>query len=242
MDDYKTDIVEVDNTAEEVISNKIAQAKRTNAQAENLKVEISKLLVRGFKPAEIAERKGIELHSVRYYIKVIEDEWKLSLLDNMDKFKSREIAKIDAVEQEAWESWEKSKQGRTKDQVNAEVNVGRDGTVKRNPRVSRTIKESSVGDSRFLEIVFKCIEKRIAIIGLDIIRAASNPGVGDGDINVLEQRIARYKHVITEDVVSITVSANQNRTVDQHDPGEPLDPARSPRKTNAILDTTGSVR
>ena len=245
MDDFGKDLTAVENTAEAVIAEKVERAKRTNSQAQKLRVEISNLLVRGYKPIEIAERFNEELANVMNYIRSIESDWRDHYRENMDKVKSKELARIDTIETEAWDSWEKSKLGRTKDQVNSEVNIDRNGQAKRNPRVSRTIKESSVGDPKFLEIIMKCVTMRMNIYGLDVVRAAAQPEAQSADTNVLAERIEKYGRSIFEESVTITRRANlptQTGVDDQHDPREPLDSQRSPRKANEVLDVTGSVR
>lgn len=196
---------------------------------------ITKLALRGYPVRQIAYHPTVNMKesTVAAMIRSVKAEWLEMAREDVVKLRAKEIAKIDHIEQEAWEAWERSKESKRRDQVNAEVNVGKDGKVKRTPRASRTVQEDRVGDPRYLDIVFRCIEKRVRILGIIDENAASSIGDINGELNSLEIRVSRY---VSAGVLNDGIVGTPQAIADYDDSGEPMDSARSAPKTGDILD------
>ena len=121
--------------------------KRVNAraQAENLGYTISRPVTYDDITARLAEyRKESEA--------VLNDQVQI------------ELAKVNKLEQEYWEAWERSKTAKRRTEIEGGEMVGSNitgGTVKK-----RTT-EQIFGDPRYLEGVQWCIERRCRMLGLD---------------------------------------------------------------------------
>jgi hypothetical protein len=79
---------------------------------------ISKLYLAGYLqrqiPAMLKEKSGADYtlsqQMVSLDIKRVQKMWRDSAIRDFDKQRERELAKIDLLELEAWEQWERSKQ------------------------------------------------------------------------------------------------------------------------------------
>jgi len=101
------------------------------------RARIAELYLRGWPQYKIAKEVGCSQPQVSHDLKFLSKGWKESALMNIDKIKSQELAKLDHLEREYFDAWERSKN------------------------------ESRDGDPRFLEGVLKCVAKRADIVGLD---------------------------------------------------------------------------
>ncbi len=139
---------------------------------------IARLYLKGRLQSEIAEELGVSQPTVSRDIKALIEEWKIERVYDINEAKARELAKIDNLELEYWEAWERSKQ-------NAEVKtkkatrLGRTLTEKEikdgiQPLDRQEIQERSegqVGERAFLAGVEWCISMRCKILGVEAPKA-----------------------------------------------------------------------
>ena len=126
--------------------------------------------------------KTLSVSQICQDIKVIRERWAENEISNFNERVSLELAKIDALELEAYESWQRSK-GR-KIRITKKVSQQQPGMVEsvtdEGEIVSEevegaivgviektTTEEELVGDARYLDIIYKCIDRRIKLLGLD---------------------------------------------------------------------------
>lgn len=146
----------------------MSKPKRSKAERSRDLVLIAGLYLRGYTQHLIADEVNaaykeddqISRRQIGYDIKVLHKQWRESQLIDIDDAKARELARIDKLEFEAWEAWERS-------QLDAETVIEEMGGKKGSPPTrKRTETRGQTGDPRFLVIVDKCIDKRIRIFGL----------------------------------------------------------------------------
>lgn len=145
--------------------------KRTAAQQEADMVIIADMYVRGFTFAEIAQtiekergyRMGIE--EVSYDLDLIRREWMQRALANFDEVKSNELAKIDRLEREAWDSLQQSKQDQTSTLTEFYSEKTAEGD--RVGKKSVTKKTQGSASVEYMKVIQWCIDKRCKIFGLD---------------------------------------------------------------------------
>ena len=146
----------------------MAQTKRTPIQRERDLLEISGLYLRGITQAEIASQLGVSQQQVSYDLKILQRRWLAESVAKIDERKARELAKVDRLEREYWEAWERSK-------LDAEtVTLEKLGALKdgQGQIVGTKVKEvkkreGQSGNPSFLAGVQWCIDKRCEILGLD---------------------------------------------------------------------------
>lgn len=112
--------------------------------------------VRGQTQWEIARAFEVTQATISRDLTEIRKEWLASAVRNMDEIKAKELAKIDATEAEAWKAW-------TKSQENAEVLRTR---MRESESETEKIVKGQAGDSKFLDIILKCIKQRCEILGV----------------------------------------------------------------------------
>lgn len=143
-------------------------------RAEELKIlsrrsQIANLFLQGVtKHHEIAQRLNMDRSTVTRDLKHIVDDWKLSIRQTVDEAKAKEIAKVDHLEQVAWEAWHRSCQAA--ETLYAGTTKGRtdkDGAALPDLVKTHKISKGQAGDPRFLERVGWCVERRCKLLGLD---------------------------------------------------------------------------
>lgn len=141
---------------------------RLTAEIERDRRNIARLYLQGITQADIAAELGVSQPTVSRDLKVIQEQWKVDRVNDLDERKNIELAKIDYLELEYWEAWKRS-------QLDAEVQTieqqgvvkDADGKVVGN-RIKKTDrKEGQSGNPAFLRGVEWCINKRCEILGLD---------------------------------------------------------------------------
>lgn len=159
----------------------MASNKRTPTQRENDLERIAALYLRGKRQVDIAAELGLSQPQVSYDLKEIHKRWRESSLVNMNEVKQRELARIDALETEYWQAWERS--------VGEVIRTTTSRSDKDGNKASIT-KEEKAGNPAYLAGVQWCIEQRCKIFGLyeaakisiDWRKAVEEQGVDAGDL------------------------------------------------------------
>jgi ParB-like chromosome segregation protein Spo0J len=113
----------------------------------------------------IAAKFGIDRVTVARDLKWIRQQvWRPNTALKLDERKLHELAKVDRVEQAAWEAWERSLLDAERKEAVLDES-GTDGNPVKKTHVKK-ITEGQSGDARFLEIILKCGERRCGILGI----------------------------------------------------------------------------
>lgn len=112
--------------------------------------------IRGETQWEIARAFEVTQATVSNDLKAIRAAWLAEAVRDMDEIKARELAKVDACEEQAWKAW-------TRSQEDAETLRAR---MRGDTAETEKIKKGQAGDPRFLDLVLKCVEKRCLILGV----------------------------------------------------------------------------
>lgn len=123
----------------------------------------AELYLKCYPQTEIARRLGISQTVVSGYIVEMKEEWKNDARRDFAQIIERELAKLDLLELEYWESWEKSK----KEQQIIEERERRNSESGNEVVEHKTTKKRSPGAKSYLDGVQWCIERRAKYLGLD---------------------------------------------------------------------------
>jgi hypothetical protein len=109
----------------------------------------------------IAQKVGRGVDTVSRDVAEIRERWRVSMIMSYSEAVAREVAKLDAIEVEAWDAWRRSVGSKRKTRTQRGSNTQGDVDV--------VTRESwvEVGDPRFLEVARKCSEDRRKLLGLD---------------------------------------------------------------------------
>jgi len=118
--------------------------------------KVAELYLKGWPQFKIAEITGVTQAQVSFDLKHLSKQWQASAMIDIDKIKARELAKLNRLEREYCEGWEKSKEFQI-----------REKRKYRDAQLEEVNKETieTCGDPRFLDGILKCIAKREEILG-----------------------------------------------------------------------------
>jgi len=136
---------------------------------------IARLYLQALPQMEIARRLGLNQSTVSRHLKTLQQEWLAARVRDLDAHTSRELARIDLVEQEAWTQWERSKE--YADTTITEQQQGGAAGIGRRARVQK-ISKVQCGDPRYLQVIDDCIDRRAKLLGLYAPTQHAHTGAG----------------------------------------------------------------
>ncbi len=136
---------------------------------------ISDMYLKGMRQVDIAVKTGHSQSTVSRYINRAIERWQKDQVHNIDAQRTVELEKINNIELEAWNAWERSKSDK-------ETKSKKQTSEDRTEVQYRT--ESLVGDPRFLQQVQWCINKRCELLGLDAPIKTELTGKNGEDLNI----------------------------------------------------------
>lgn len=174
----------------------MAENKRTNFQRERDYERITSLYLRGRRQSDIASELNLTQQQVSYDLKVIQRRWQEKTVTDLDAAKQKELTRIDELEREHWQAWERSKEEKTKSRQEANGKT-KDGKTNVTKVVAE--KEQMLGNPAFLAGVQWCISERCKLLGL--YAPAKNDNLNfDVDLSKLSdaqlERIAKGEDVL----------------------------------------------
>lgn len=125
--------------------------------------ECAELYLQGWHQTQLAEHFGVNQTTISRDLKAIREDWLQSTVIDFNEAKARELVKLDNLEVKYWEAWERSRL--PSDVITKKSNHKAEQAAK--VLGVTAIRATRDGDPRFLAGVYKCIEKRIAILGID---------------------------------------------------------------------------
>jgi hypothetical protein len=135
----------------------LPQSKNQKAALTRRREQVADLYVQGWRQVAIARHLGVSQPTISQDLRAIQRQWRESAIRDFDVLRERELQKLDRLEREAWDAWERSK----KPAQSAVINISGDSQ-----RTQKRVEEQ-IGDPRYLEQVQKCIAARRALLGLD---------------------------------------------------------------------------
>lgn len=164
---------------------------------------IADLYLQGWLQVNIAEKVGISQSTVSNDLKALQKEWLKSSLIDYDEAKSKELARIDRLEREYWDAWQRSL-----DEFRSTTLKGkRPGDGEKPKPDEQTVRtEDRNGDPRFLAGVQWCIDRRCKVIGIDAPQR-------NLDINVSNLTIEQLQRIANgEDPIRVLATTGASRT------------------------------
>lgn len=137
--------------------------------------QVADLYMQGHAAYQIAEKLDTCTATIRKDLRAIQKEWLALAVVDFDAARAKELAKIDHLEEVAWQAWEASCRDQvTRQRRQEKVRMSQPGPkgkpmpaklvpLKQTEEVSR---KSKSGDPRFLDKLTWCIETRLKLLGL----------------------------------------------------------------------------
>jgi hypothetical protein len=136
-------------------------------QAQQRRKTVARLYVQQRTQAEIAREVGVSQGTVSRDLKAIQAEWQRERLDDFRQAKLRELARLDLLERQYWDAWQRSCQDR-------ERTIQEKTTAPAGDRLrAGTQTEGRDGNPEFLKGVERCIELRCKILNLFVVQVST---------------------------------------------------------------------
>lgn len=181
---------------------------------------VSDLYLQGRPLHAISEDLRVPMTTLWRDLKAIQKEWRSSAIRNFDEQIEQELKKLDLVEREAWEAWERSKKPAQ------EANVRDNDPTRGTKRI-----KSRHGDMRCLDIILKCGDGRRELLGLNPKNAqvairAENVQIGNeaefrSQLLYDPKYLAYLRNRAIDADSSVVRQDTQPQTLDAHPPGLP---------------------
>lgn len=140
--------------------------KQKDVEVVKRQEEVASLYLRQMSQQEIAEALGVSQQTISNDLAAIKRRWQQQATIKIESAKAAEIARINLMESQYWKAWDASR-------GNKETTKSKRTDATETKAEVQVERESQTGDPRYLEGVRWCIEKRIAIFGLNMpIKAA----------------------------------------------------------------------
>jgi hypothetical protein len=163
-------IVPLDTTENELAS------RRTTEEIERDRTLLARMYVRGKSQHEMRlslnsmyPDRPLSGSTINQDLQAIRNAWLNSTLVDFNEAKSKELARLDELEREAFDAWERSKEKHIRleyeisdDQIPFSVDKIAEVTRKK----KRKVIEATVGDIRYLEMIERVADMRCKIFGL----------------------------------------------------------------------------
>lgn len=184
----------------------MAAPKRSDFERENDYRRITDMYLQGKTQADIAATLGLARQQIGYDLAIIQKRWRTDTAINMDEAKQRELARIDLLEREYWNAWQRTLEERTKTRTEQSSATGEpDKKVKAKGTAKATIeKETMLGNPAYLAGVMSCIERRCKILGLDAAIKSDSVSKNVDLSKLTNQQLARV--AAGEDVLQVILS------------------------------------
>jgi hypothetical protein len=147
------------------ISNRQIRNRTKAVRVEKELEVVADLYATGWRQSDIAEHLGMTVDRVSKSITKVRQKWLENQTMDFAIRQAVELEKLDRLEGELWEAWEKSKKG-LKKKISSDL-------LRTTPRGDQTEKLSAVeeldqpGEVKYLELIAKIVAQRCKILGLD---------------------------------------------------------------------------
>jgi len=128
-------------------------------QVQQRRTAVARLYLQQRTQAEISQTVGVSQGTVSRDLRAIQAEWQRQRLDDFAQAKFRELARVDQLEREYWQAWERSCQDRR--QTLQEKTTAPTGDRLK----AGTRSEGRDGNPEFLRGIERCVELRCKITG-----------------------------------------------------------------------------
>lgn len=161
---------------------------RSKSEIEKHRRRISELYLKGMLQEDIAAEIGISQPTVSRDLKAIQKVWQKETLYDFNEAKARELERIDILEREYWQAWQRScEDAETVKQKGKPVTDEAGRVTPTTDRMERTVK-GQVGDPRFLQGVQWCITQRCKILGIEAPTKLEHFGNLESKLIILPQK------------------------------------------------------
>ncbi|HEV7225260.1 MAG TPA: hypothetical protein VGN42_21315 [Pirellulales bacterium] len=135
----------------------MAVSKKQRTAIEHRRRQVAELFLKGYSQTAIGNQLDVTQATICNDLKKIHEIWRASTIRDFDLAAAAALLRLDLIECEAWEAWERSKKP-----AQSAVILG-EGVS----QPTRKTLRNQNGDPRYLTVVLRCEEARRALLALD---------------------------------------------------------------------------
>lgn len=183
----------------------LTRPTRTTAQIAQDRADAARLYAEGKGQAVIAA--WLDAHRpylvtsamVMHDLAAIREDWLRRHDEALEVHRARELARLDRLEAECWDAWERS----LRDQIKTSIEQGVDAANPEAPQPTGKAKrfrqvQQSWGEPRFLELLLRVVERRCKLLGLD-----KTPEIDEGTaLRQLARQVAEEDGLDPDEVIA----------------------------------------
>lgn len=150
--------------------NRQERQSRSASQIERDNLLVSNFYLQGLNQGDIATKVGIDQTTVSRTLKTLQAKWAEKSVMNIDARKRVELERIDLVEREAWQAWERSKGDKTEQLTRSKALPSVKDPSKLEVQPVTDIQQRkwvTEGNPKYLNVIMECVERRCKILGID---------------------------------------------------------------------------
>jgi predicted transcriptional regulator len=121
------------------------------------RMKAAELYIQGWTQHAMAAHFGVTQATISEDLHYVRRQWRASAVRNFDEARDLELKKIDRVEREAWDAWDRSQKPVQSAVVTDDAGRQRSTKSLRNQH----------GDAKYLDVVLKCVQQRCALLGIE---------------------------------------------------------------------------
>jgi len=135
----------------------MAVSTKKRLEIKQRQAQVSDLSLKGYSQTAIAKQLGVTQATVSNDLKALREVWRASKIRDFDLDVSIELERLNLIEREMWEAWERSKKP-----SQSAVLIGEGVTQP----ARKTLKNQN-GDPRYMMVVLHCHQSRRELLALD---------------------------------------------------------------------------
>ncbi|HNC59130.1 MAG TPA: hypothetical protein PLP33_27130 [Leptospiraceae bacterium] len=143
------------------LNNQKKKKRRNKHEKASHLNKISEYYLDGMSQSNIAKIIGISQSQVSQDLELVRQQWMKETIIDIDIIKAEQLKKIDRIEREMWDCWEKSKRIKKSKVTRGRINQQTGAT----PGSFELYEEEELGDTKFMDKIQWCISERLKITG-----------------------------------------------------------------------------
>lgn len=167
-------------------SSAFAQKRNNTREARKYEeaYKVGQLYLQGLSKVEIGQRLGMKVSLVHSRVQWMRLYWRNAAQSKAMEVIAFELAKIDLMEKEAWEQWQRSKEDAVEEIEEESLSPGGSPTKRKAKKRS-----GRLGDKGYLDLALKCLEMRRKLLG-----------IGDEDKAKPQSMLSRVVEIVVDSI------------------------------------------
>jgi hypothetical protein len=210
LDNYIDGGREIESGKRPTFSNRKKRKKLTELELERLLADVAHYYAMGYSILEISDLMHHSQGTIKKWIEEVKQRWLREQVKSYEVRQAEHLSKLDKLERELWDSWDKSKAGikrkiKTKGNISGGRNAGDSSST-------TTDVTTQPGDPRYADQLLKVLQTKQKILGLDAPTVIKHTGeVGLMNLSMVEREKLTDEEKMERMYIFLERMANQEK-------------------------------